>query len=467
VKRADEAVEWILGAFLAVEGATADWLVAPVTGRRHRVDKLYPELGLVVSFHRNGAMAADEKASPQEELAELCRRAGIALVVVNAAGRIGSQTLDEICAALSVAARRVAQQRGAGQAKLETLPRISAARAKCQDLRLAAQQTEALPRAASPSQTAMAAQSRLAPGRLRRRLRANSRRWRSDWEVFSQNRLAVFGLVVVGIFFLMAIAHPILRATVWQHNRYDPVTGYDMTVIHPSAPSRIHLLGTDTLGRDVLSMLLAATTPTFIVGISAALTTAAIGTAIGVVSAYRKGTVDTIFTHVSDAFLLLPAPLFMVIVGMRYRDIGAVQLGLIYGIIAGAGAAAIVMRAQALKVVVRPFIDAARIAGGGGRRVMFVHIVPHMLPLASLYMMLAVTGAVVADAFIAFFGFTRSYLNWGTIIYLSFAYSSYLRGGVEWHVMIPPSIALSLFAAAFYFVSRGLHQVADPRLRVR
>jgi peptide/nickel transport system permease protein len=98
---------------------------------------------------------------------------------------------------------------------------------------------------------------------------------------------------------------------------------------------------------------------------------------------------------------------------------------------------------------------------------MFVHIVPHMLPLASLYMMLAVTGAVVADAFIAFFGFTRSYLNWGTIIYLSFAYSSYLRGGVEWHVMIPPSIALSLFAAAFYFVSRGLHQVADPRLRVR
>lgn len=303
--------------------------------------------------------------------------------------------------------------------------------------------------------------------RLQRRFRASLRRFQADWRVFAENRLAVLGLVLIFCFFLMSIAHPILRATVWQHNRYDPVTGYDMEVAHPSLPSRVHLLGTDSLGRDVLSMLLAATTPTFVVGISAALTTALIGTTIGVVSAYHRGVVDTIFTHVSDAFLLLPAPLFMVIVGMRFREISPVPLGLIYGVIAGAGGAAIVMRAQALQVVVKPFIDVARIAGGGSRRVMFVHIVPHMLPLAALYMMLAVIGAVVADAFISFFGFTRSYLNWGSIIYSSFAYSTYLQSGVEWHVLIPPSVALSLFAAAFYFVARGLHEVADPRLRAR
>jgi peptide/nickel transport system permease protein len=125
------------------------------------------------------------------------------------------------------------------------------------------------------------------------------------------------------------------------------------------------------------------------------------------------------------------------------------------------------MRSQALQVVVKPFIEAARIAGGGGRHVMLVHVLPHMLPLAALYMMLAVTGAVVADAFISFWGFSRSYMNWGTVIYSSLAYSSVLDSGVEWHVLIPPSIALSLFAAAFYFVARGLHVVADPRLRAR
>ena len=307
-------------------------------------------------------------------------------------------------------------------------------------------------------------------GRGRRvRLRAlNSwRRFREDWRIFAQNRLAVLGLVLIALFGILAISHPVLRATVWKKGFYDPVTGYDMSVMHPAPPSGQHLLGTDSLGRDALSMLLAATRPAFAVGIAAAVATALIGTAIGVTSAYYRGTVDTIFTHLSDAFLMLPAPLFMVIVGMRYRDLGPAQLGLIYGLIAGAGGAAIVMRSHALTVVAKPFIEAARIAGGGGRRIILKHILPHMLPLAALYMMLAVTGAVIADAFISFWGFSRSYLNWGTIIYTSRVYSAVLNTGVEWHVLIPPSTLLSLFAAAFYFVSRGLHEVADPRLRKR
>jgi peptide/nickel transport system permease protein len=265
----------------------------------------------------------------------------------------------------------------------------------------------------------------------------------------------------------MAVSHPVLRATVWKKGIYDPVTGYDFEEIHPAKPSSQHLLGTDSLGRDVLSMLLYATKPAFVVGITAAAMTALIGATIGVISAYYRGAIDTLFTHIADGFLLLPAPLFMVVVGMRFRDIGPAQLGLIYGFITGLGGAAIVMRSHALTVVARPFIEAARIAGGGGRHVMLKHIVPHMLPLAALYMMLAVTGAVVADAFISFWGFSRSYLNWGTVIYSSFTYSTVLDTGVEWHVLIPPSVALSLFAAAFYFVARGLHEVADPRLRAR
>jgi len=302
-----------------------------------------------------------------------------------------------------------------------------------------------------------------------RRVRAAStwRRFREDWRVFAENRMAVFGLVLILLFGVMAISHPVLRATVWKASLYNPVTGYDMMVMHPAPPSTTHLLGTDGLGRDVLSMLLAATTPTFIVGIAAALSAALIGTTVGVVSAYYGGIIDAVLMHLADAFLMLPAPLFMVIVGMRFREIGPVPLGLIYGVIAGAGGAAIVMRSHALTVVARPFIEAARIAGGGNRHIILTHIVPHMLPLAALYMMLAVTGAVVADAFISFWGFSRGYLNWGTVIYSSFVYSSYLATGVEWHVLIPPSIALSTFAAAFYLVSRGLHRVADPRLRQR
>jgi peptide/nickel transport system permease protein len=307
--------------------------------------------------------------------------------------------------------------------------------------------------------------SRCAP--WRQRLIVAGRRFARNWRFFAQNRLAILGLILILFFGLMAISHPILRATLMQHAMYDPITGFDFNVMHPAPPSLQHPLGTDSLGHDVLSMLLAATPQAFIIGIAAALTTAIIGTTMGVIAAYYGGAIDMILMHIADAFLLLPAPLFMVIVGMRFGDLGPAPLGLIYGLIAGAGGAAIVMRAQALSVVAKPFIQAAHTAGGGGFHIIRVHILPHMLPLAALYMMLAVTGAVVADAFISFFGFSRNYLNWGHITYSSFVYTSTLGTGTEWHTLIPPSVALSLFAAAFYFVSRGLHQVADPRQRTR
>jgi peptide/nickel transport system permease protein len=293
--------------------------------------------------------------------------------------------------------------------------------------------------------------------------------WRSfkrAWDIFRGNRLAMLGLVMIGLFGIMAIAHPILMSTVWPRGIYDPVTGFDMEIFpHPTLPSSKHLLGTDSLGRDVLSMLLKATTPTFSLGLTAAIATAVVGTMIGVFSAYYSGIVDSILSRISDVFLLLPAPILMVIVGSRFRDIGSVPLGLIYGIVAGAGTTAVVMRSHALKVRVMPFIEASRIAGGGSQHVIRKHVLPHMLPMAGLQMMIAVTGAVVADGFISFLGFTRNINNWGTIMYDAFTYAQQLGSIVQiWHVLIPPAVCLSLFALAFYLVSRGMQDVADPRI---
>lgn len=301
--------------------------------------------------------------------------------------------------------------------------------------------------------------------RLSIRIQLTWRRLKGAWRVFARNRLAVLGLVILLLFGVMAISHPILIDTVWPSGVYNPITGFDMETLHPAPPSARHILGTDGLGRDVLSMLLAATTPTFILGLTAAVVTALIGAVMGAMSAYYGGVVDTVTTHISDAFLLVPAPLFMVIVGVAFKDFGSVRLGVLYGLIAGLGATTIVLRSYALTVMTKPYIEAARIAGGGSAHIVFRHLVPPMLPLTATTMMLAVTGAVVADAFVSFFGFTRLYLNWGTMIYNSQAYTNVLGSGVEWHVVLPPSMALSLFAAAFYLVARGLHEVGDPQLR--
>jgi peptide/nickel transport system permease protein len=144
---------------------------------------------------------------------------------------------------------------------------------------------------------------------------------------------------------------------------------------------------------------------------------------------------------------------------------GPVPLGLIFGLITGAGGAAIVMRTAALKVAAKPFMEAAHVAGGSALHVMVKHFLPNMLPLAALQMMIAVSGAVVADGFISFFGLKRVTLNWGTLIYDAFLYSNIGGSGTQWHVLVPAAMAFTFFALAFYLVSRGLHKVADPQLR--
>ena len=303
-------------------------------------------------------------------------------------------------------------------------------------------------------------------GRVRLRFRAIWRGSNIFWREFSHNRLAVAGVALIVLFGLMAISHPILMKYFWSGAVYNPLTGFDPEVLHPAGPSATHLLGTDNLGRDVLSMLLASSGSTWILAMTAALSTAVVAMLIGAVSGYYRGWVDFSLAHVSDAFLLLPAPIFLLILGTgNLIDLGPVKFGLIYGLITGLGAGAIVLRSQALKVMAQPFVDATRVAGGRGRHIIFRHLLPHLFPLAALFMMLAVVGAVVADGFAAFLGQTRSLVNWGTMVYYGIEFGANFGSQVPWNALIVPAAALSLFAAAFYLVSVGLREVADPRFK--
>ena len=448
-----QILQQVFSAFDAVDNAMPDWLQVPGTKRRLMVDKLYPKIGIAIWFkdHRHG-LQVDEDAY-QETLVTLCRRSGFSVVIIDAKNQPNEEALERICTALSASARQISQYEGAKQARATLLPQIATAKSTCRRIQ---------------------EELRVAPvgyerGRRRRqRAQANWRQFRSSWRAFTENRLAVFGVILILGFALMAIAHPILIATVWPSNIYSPDTGFDIQIAqHPSPPSSKHLLGTDTVGRDVLSVLLASTTPTFVVGLTAAVTAAVIGTLIGAVAAYFRGFVDGIFMQVADAFLLVPAPLLMIIIGARFNDMGPALFGLLFGAVTGLSTAAIVIRSQALATMNKPFIEAARVAGGGAWHVMRRHLIPHLLPLAAVFMMVTATGAVIADGFVSFLGITRTHHNWGGMIFWSFAYQATVNPTITWNVLIPPAIAFSLFAASFYFISRGLQQVADPKLRDR
>ncbi len=254
--------------------------------------------------------------------------------------------------------------------------------------------------------------------------------------------------------------------TVWNRGVYDPLTGFDesLAMRHPAPPSLRHLLGTDTLGRDVLSMLLYASRSTLVMAAVAAFTTATISIIVGAISAYYRGALDTVLVHISDAAVMLPAPIFMFMVNSWAPRIGPVQYGFIYGVLAGLGAGAIMLRSHALKVMAHPFMDPARVAGAGARYMILTHLIPHLIPLAAVYMMLSVTGAIVADGFGSFYAQTRTHLNWGAMVYIGLTYRA-INPQIPWNLLLTSGMALSLLAAAFYAVAQGLHEVADPRLR--
>jgi peptide/nickel transport system permease protein len=455
-----QVIDQIFAGFDSINSATPYWLEVPQTGSRLMVDRLYPQLGIALWFERPSPSESHRPGPRQSEeayvamLSKLCQQADYVLVVIDGRNEAREQKLEEISSALSRSARRVAHLETDLEAKGELMARISAAQAACR---------EALE---GPATASLSKQISNRWQQRRRRTGASWQQFRSSWRIFAQNRLAVFGVILLVGFALMAAAQPVLLATVWPARIYSPDTGFDIDLLHPSPPSAKHLLGTDTVGRDVLSVLLASTAPTFVVGLTAAVTAAIIGTTIGALAAYWRGIVDATFMQIADAFLLVPPPLVMIITGARFNDIGPVTFGLLYGTLAGLSGAAIVIRSHGLVIMNRPFIEAARVAGGGSRHVIMRHLIPHLLPLAAVFMMITATGAVIADGFVSFLGITRLHHNWGSMIFWSFAYTATINSTVTWNVLIPPAIAFSLFAASFYFISRGLQHVADPKLRL-
>ncbi len=249
---------------------------------------------------------------------------------------------------------------------------------------------------------------------------------------------------------------------------YDPITGNDGLYSNPAPPSILHPLGTDPLGRDIMSEMMYSTPREFVLGVTAALITVIIGTLIGATAAYFGGVIDTFFMRVADIVMLFPS-LALLMVLSAFMELTLFRLALIMGIISGFGSITIVLKAQALTVKVRPFIEAAKSAGGSDFYIIAKHIIPNILPLSFLYMMFSVTSAIFSEAVLSFFGLVQLRMSWGIILHTAQS-QGYLIGtniGTFWWLWVPPGAAITLICSAFYFLGRGLEEIVNPRLRSR
>ena len=352
--------------------------------------------------------------------------------------------------------------------------------------------------------------------KLRKKLRREA--FRKNWKLFKESKLGMVGLYIVVFFFILAILQPLLFITgIWNKGIYDPVVGYDSikenllvvdcpkaseyptekyesyldcpgkgeinrksilnqptlkagdyyeAFVQPAPPSSKHFLGTDSLGRDIFSQIMEGSQVAFVLGLLSATLGVGISTLLGTIAAFFGGRIDAYLMRQSDLILMLPTlPLLFII--SAFAELKVWHLAVVLGVLGGLGGSVITIKSQALQVKVKPFVDSARVTGGSNMKILFSHVLPNVAPLALLFMVFSVTGAIASESVLSFLGLLNIDMSWGIMIYIAQTDGFIFSGLRYWWLILPAGLAVTLLAGGFYLVGRGLDDVFNPRLRKR
>ena len=290
-------------------------------------------------------------------------------------------------------------------------------------------------------------------------LRHFRREFREGWQLFRKNPLGLMGLGLLGLFALMAVFSFIPPSI---SSIYQPMTGVDPDITGSTAPSMRHWLGTDFIGRDIFSQLLAGARVAFAVGISAAFMSVALGTLIGLIAGYSGGFTDTILMRIADIVMVLPGLLVILIISAVLGQLTIWNTVIIISCLRWAHVSRVI-RSQTLSLRERPYVEAAKLAGAGKLRIMFRHIAPNVLPFSFLYMTFGVTSAILVEAALAFLGFgDPSTVSWGMMLQWVWKTGHMFRAP---YWLLPPGICISLITLSFYLIGRSMEELVNPRLR--
>lgn len=265
---------------------------------------------------------------------------------------------------------------------------------------------------------------------------------------------AMAGLVIIVSFFLMAIFAPVIAP-------YDPMKIHHLAngaTNDLSPPTRAHLFGTNHLGRDIFSQWIYGVRVSLLVGFLSGLIILAIGGSVGLISGYYKGTTDVVMMRIVDVLYGIPTEPLILIIALVF---GSSVWNIIFamGLILWRSMARIV-RSQALSLSERPFIKAARAAGAGDIRIIYLHMAPNLLPLMLIETTLVIAWAIIVEAGMSFLGFgAQEMVSWGTMLQATFS-----TGAISfaWWWVFPPGLSITVLVTSFYFVARALEDITNP-----
>ena len=275
--------------------------------------------------------------------------------------------------------------------------------------------------------------------------------WSDAWRRLRSNRLALVGAVYLA--FLLAVALFALVKT--------PFSYRDVGVAVPySTPDAHNLFGADSLGRDVLSRVMVGAQISLIVGVGTQLVVLAVGVPIGLAAGYFRGWFDSVVSFVINLFYgipdLLVALILVFLLGPSLTNI-IVAIALTRWM-----DMARLVRGQTLSLREREFIEAARASGARPLKILFSHILPNALGPIIVQATFGIPSAILFEAFLSFLGLgvPPPTPSWG-----SMAAEGIVAIRIAPHIVIAPSIALSLTLMAFNFLGDGLRDALDPRGR--
>lgn len=271
------------------------------------------------------------------------------------------------------------------------------------------------------------------------------------WQRFRCNHFAMTGAFVVVSLFLLSLLAPIISP-------WDPTTIDAYHVLLP--PSAAHWMGTDELGRDVLSRVIYGARISLKVGFVAVGIAITIGTVVGLLSGYYGGWVDAILMRFVDIMLCFPT-FFLILAVIALLEPSIWYIMLIIGITGWMGVARLV-RAEVLSIKERDYITAARSIGASNFRIIFRHILPNAAAPVFVAATLGVAGAILTESALSFLGIgvQPPTPSWGNILtsgkdYLEFA----------WWLSLFPGVAILVTVLAYNLLGEGIRDALDPRLQ--
>lgn len=275
--------------------------------------------------------------------------------------------------------------------------------------------------------------------------------WDDAWRRFRKNRAAVYSVTILVLITLFVIFAPMLTHYTYDFNDWDALS---------APPSARHFLGTDSLGRDLLSRAAVGGRISLLVGLSGALVAVVIGTLYGALAGFFGGKIDSLMMRFLEILNAFPFMLFVILLTTFFGR-SLILIFAAVGLVSWLDVARIV-RGQTLSLKHKEFVEAARVSGMSRRRIVVRHIIPNVLGVVMVYASLLVPGMIMYESFLSFLGLgvQEPMASWGSML----QEGALTIETAPWQLLVPAFfLVATLFC--FNFLGDGLRDALDPKDR--